>query len=128
MNTGSVALIIVVSIVFLFVLRWCHRCRGKAFLSALFAPLVGVPLSTVAFLAIAFLLRVLNGFLSGFGASISRTSLMMIASLATALVVLFLVVLYCGEQRSLSLVQYGPRFGPRYHAPSPKINQKGPLH
>lgn len=52
----------------------------------------------------------------------------MIASIATALVVLFLVVLYCREQRSLSLVQYGPRFGPRYHVPSPKINQKGPLH
>jgi hypothetical protein len=128
MNTGSVALVIVISIVFLFVLRWCHRCWGKAILSALFAPLVGAPIAAVAFLAIALILRTINGFLSSFGASISNTSLTMIASIATALVVLFLVVLYCREQRSLSLVQYGPRFGPRYHAPSPKINQKGPLH
>lgn len=125
MTTGTIALTAALTILFLLVLRWSHRSWSKAILSALFTPLVAVPIAGVGFMAVALILRILNGFLSGFGVSFPNTTLTVIAGTITTLLVLFLAFLYCREQRSLSLVTHGPRFGPRYIAPTPKINQRG---
>ncbi|MEM6278718.1 MAG: hypothetical protein AAF733_04520 [Verrucomicrobiota bacterium] len=121
MNTGLLSLIIVFSLILLVVLRWAHRCWAKAFLSTLFAPLIGVPIAAVAFMAVTLLLRILNGFLSGFAADISTQTLGVVAGTMTSLFMLVIAVHYCREQRHLSLIETSPRFGPGYSAPKPDV-------
>lgn len=127
MNSGQLVLTIVIAALFLAALRWSHRCWGKAILSALFAPLVALPLAVVAFLASTFLLGMINGLLSALGPGLSDEVVKTVAVCVSGSLIAYLAYLYCREQRSLSLVETGPRFGPRHDAPLPKINQKGPL-
>ncbi|MEM6917241.1 MAG: hypothetical protein AAF491_11810, partial [Verrucomicrobiota bacterium] len=86
-------------------------------------PLVGLPIAAVAFLAVAFVLGILNSLLSGFGLEFSMGTLNVVVTTITALLVLFLGILYGKEQRHLSLIQTGPRLGPPYVVPGPKVFQ-----
>jgi hypothetical protein len=44
MTTGLPLLILFATILLLVLLRWAHRCWGKAILATIFAPLVAEPL------------------------------------------------------------------------------------
>lgn len=63
MTEGLTTIVVVSSLILLLALRWAHRCWGKAIMATVFAPLIVVPIGFVAFLAIAFVLRGLNGLL-----------------------------------------------------------------
>ncbi|MEM6280502.1 MAG: hypothetical protein AAF733_13550 [Verrucomicrobiota bacterium] len=121
MNSGLFVLVGVASLSLLVILRWSHRCWAKAFLSTLFAPLIAAPLAAVSFMAIAFLLRLLDRFLNGFGIGFTNQTLSVVAGTITALFLLVLAIHYCREQRHLSLIETGPRLGPKFSAPRPDV-------
>ncbi len=119
MNDTDVKIIAAIIILFFGLMRWAHRCWGKAALSTLFAPLVAIPLAGVTFLGVAILFKLLNGLLAAFDAPIPLSVISFIASVVTIVVILWLVAVYCRDQRHLSLVETGPGLGVSMTAPSP---------
>ena len=127
MTTGLPFLILVATILLLVLMRWAHRCWGKAILSTIFAPLVAAPLGMVTYLAFAFLLRMINGILGAFGFEISTASMHSGAVTLTVVGMLAILLHYCREQRAIAHVKAGPWLGVRYKVSDPKLNQKGRL-
>lgn len=127
MTDGLVTITVVSSLILLLALRWAHRCWGKAIMATVFAPLVIVPLGFVAFLAIAFVLRGLNGVLVYFDAGFSTSAVGTTAAVLTISFTIGLLIYYCRDLRSTAGPMKGPWLGTRYTVADPKLNQKGRL-
>lgn len=109
-------------------MRWAHRCPGKAVLSTVFAPLVTFPLAGVTYLGTGILFKLLNGFLSAFDAGIPVSVVEFCAEVVTVAVILWLIGMYCRDQRHLSRVETGPGPGVRAAAPTPNSVIKRRFH
>jgi hypothetical protein len=96
-------------------------------MATVFAPLLIVPLGFVAFLAIAFVLRGLNGFLRYFEAGFSTSAVGTSAAVLTISLMIGLLIYYCRDLRATSGPMKGPWLGTRYTVSDPKLNQKGRL-
>ena len=108
-------------VVLLFLFRWVHRCWGKALIAVVFAPLLAVPLGAVSYLAIFFLLRILNWFPALLDVGIPMATLSTLAWIFTTLFMLLLTVHYCREQRHLSTLERGPINGVVTTAPKAPV-------
>ena len=124
MNETEVRVVAVFTLLFLGLMRWAHRCWGKAFLSTLFAPLIIVPLGGLTYLGVGILLNIFNRFLSGFDVKISIPAIGLIASIMTLAFMLWLTVLYGKDQRHLSLIVTGPGLGIVPRDSNPSLNAK----
>ncbi|MCG8602634.1 MAG: hypothetical protein MI807_20995 [Verrucomicrobiales bacterium] len=127
MTNGLLVLLLISTALLLILLRWAHRCWGKAILATIFAPLVAAPLGMVAYLAFTFLLRILNGILDVFGFEMSTNVMHTGAVALTVAGMVGLLFHYCREQRSIANVETGPWLGVRYKVADPKLNRKGRL-
>jgi hypothetical protein len=78
----------------------------------------------VAYLAFAFLLRMLNGVLDVFGLEMSTTAMHNGAATLTVVGMLGLLLHYCREQRGIAKVETGPWLGVSYKVADPKLNQR----
>ncbi|MDF1737765.1 MAG: hypothetical protein P1U86_01300 [Verrucomicrobiales bacterium] len=119
MNDTHVRILAVTIVLFFGLMRWAHRSWGKAALSTLFAPLVGIPLAGVTFLGVTILFKLLNGLLSTFDVAVPLSAISFIAGAVTIGITLWLLALYCRDQRHLSLVRNGPGLGVSSAAPTP---------
>ncbi len=119
MNDTHVWLLTIIIVLFFGLMRWTHRSWGKAALSTLFAPLVGIPLAGVTFLGVTILFKILNGLLSTFDLAIPLSAISFTAGAVTIGVILWLLAVYCRDQRHLSLVKNGPGLGVSSSAPTP---------
>ncbi len=119
--------IVIGAVVLLLALRWAHRCWGKAVIGTVFAPLIIVPLWFFCYIAFSLIMRGLNWILSGLDLGLSVDVLSTITSILTGIVLLWLGVIYCREQRSTPGSMKGPWLGTRYRVGEPRINQRGPF-
>ncbi|MAS94145.1 MAG: hypothetical protein CMO55_13195 [Verrucomicrobiales bacterium] len=114
-------------VVFLVAMRWAHRNWGQAILATVFAPLVIIPLGAICVLAVTFILRGVNWILHPFETALSPETMGWVGVIVAVTIITILTIHYVRDQRDLSLVKTGPRLGPRYRAPKPNINYRGPL-
>lgn len=124
MNETEIRVLAVFTLLFLGLMRWAHRCWGKAFLSTLFAPLIVVPLGGVTYIGVGIFFKFLNQFISGFDVQIPVPMIGLIAAIATSALILWLTVLYCRDQRHLTLISTGPSFGVIPRDSNPSLNAK----
>jgi predicted histidine transporter YuiF (NhaC family) len=127
-ESSSILLATLILLTFFCLMRRVYRSWGKAFLATLFTPLVAFPLGLVTLVGVSFLLRGINAVLSVLHLEIAGTALTIAAISITTGIVLAIGFFYYRDQRYLSTVNTGPRFGPRNEAPTPNINQKRALH
>lgn len=104
--------------------RWAHRCWGKGLLSAVFSPLVLVPLGLLLYAILGVGLRFIAAILERVGLEAGTGWTGPIALAITILVAGFLVLRYALDQRAVSKVTSGPWLGVSYEAPKPRINQR----
>lgn len=107
--------------ILLIALRWAHRCWGKAILSTLFAPLIGIPMMVVTYIAFSLVMRILNWFPDQLGYGLPVSALSTVASFLTAVLLLWFGILYLRDQRHLSTLERGARFGGASSSSAPEV-------
>tara|TARA_R110002096_G_scaffold23511_4_gene74823 strand:+ start:1700 stop:2089 length:390 start_codon:yes stop_codon:yes gene_type:complete len=125
MKEPTTIILILTGVILLFpVMIWAHRCVGTALLATLFAPLVIAPLGGITFVLITGLVRVLNGVLEFATIGFEKDTVQVISGVITFLLVSTVVEYYYRDQRQVSLIKTGPRWGGARAPTTAVFNQK----
>ncbi len=106
------------------VMCWAHRDAGTALLVTIFTPLVAIPMGGLVWLVVGGVLKGFNVFLEYGNIDLSDTTIMKIAWIVTGIAAFVALVFYARDQRHLSLIKTGPRWGGAAPPSRAVFNQK----
>ncbi|NRB75568.1 MAG: hypothetical protein HRU46_14495 [Verrucomicrobiales bacterium] len=125
MKNDILILVVVLAFSVLFpVMCWAHRNVGTALITTIFAPLVIIPMGGLVWLIVGGVFKGFNTILEYFGVGMSESTIVMVAWIVTGVVALAGLVFYARDQRHLSTMKSGPRWGGARVNPNPMLNQK----
>ncbi len=125
MKNDILILIVILAFSVLFpVMCWAHRNAGTALITTLFAPLVIIPMGGLVWLIVGGVLKGVNTILEYLGVGMAENTIVMVAWVVAGVVALAGLGFYARDQRHLSAMKSGPRWGGARVPPNPTLNQK----
>lgn len=125
MKNDILILVVVLSVGVLYpVMCWAHRNAGTALIVTIFTPLVVVPMGGLAFLVAGGVLKGFNTILEYGGFGMTDAAIIKAAWIVAGAASLVGLAFYAKDQRHLSSIKTGPRWGGARPPTQAVFNQK----